>query len=87
MLSKCPKCDGHSFAIQENSPANSRYKIYMVQCASCGCVVGTKDYYDAGVMLVEQKEVLKGLGDAVSHCLSRINALEYELRRLATSVR
>jgi hypothetical protein len=38
-------------------------------------------------MLVEQKEVLKGLGDAVSHCLSRINALEYELRRLATSVR
>lgn len=45
-LPTCIKCGGHSFETQVHSPIRSRYKVIFIQCASCGGVVGTMDYYN-----------------------------------------
>lgn len=44
--STCPKCDSTKFEMKENSPADSIYKIMFIQCASCGAVVGTTDFFN-----------------------------------------
>ncbi len=43
--SKCPKCNNSFFELSENSPSNSRFKFYLVQCSSCGSVVGVTDFF------------------------------------------
>jgi len=87
MTSTCSKCGNHSFEIQENSPARSRYMVWMVQCSSCGSVVGALEYFDSGVELQEQKRSLQHIGSAVDGCASRISALEAEVRKLANMVK
>lgn len=57
MLSTCPKCGGHLFEIEENSPDGSAYKIYFVQCTSCGNPVGTEDFFNVNsqIEILEKK--------------------------------
>lgn len=50
-ISKCPKCDSHSFEMKEAEPAGSKYKIMFIQCSLCGVVIGTTDYFDTASML------------------------------------
>ncbi len=57
--SACPKCSSSSFEIKINEPRGSRFKIYFIQCTSCGTVVGTMDYYDTATML---EKIAKKLG-------------------------
>jgi predicted nucleic-acid-binding Zn-ribbon protein len=40
-ISKCPKCDHTSFEGKEIIMAGVKYNPTLIQCASCGCVVGT----------------------------------------------
>ena len=49
--STCPKCESHRFELKLNEPSGSAYKFYFIQCASCGAVVGTTDYYNTGALL------------------------------------
>lgn len=46
--SKCVECKGEKFELAENKPINSKNKILLVQCATCGTVVGAMDQYDIG---------------------------------------
>lgn len=73
--STCPKCSSTYFEVRESEPRNSTYKLVFVQCSSCGAVVGTMPYYDAGILakqnqnqLTEIEQQIKNLG----HVLSRI---------------
>lgn len=56
--STCPKCGGHSFELVENSPSNSKFKFLFIQCSSCGCVVGTQEYYNIGALIHKLAEKL-----------------------------
>jgi len=49
--STCSKCGSRSFELEEVVPAGSKFKIMFIQCSSCGCVVGTTDFYNTSSLL------------------------------------
>lgn len=49
--SKCSSCSSSRFELKEAEPANSRFKINFIQCASCGSVVGVMDYQSVPSLL------------------------------------
>ena len=58
----CGHCEGHVFEIKQVTPKNSAFKVYFVQCASCGVPVGVMDFYNIGSLLKRQQKALKKLG-------------------------
>lgn len=62
--SKCPKCESTYFEVVEKEPSKSNYKLIFVQCSTCGCVVGTMDYFNIGSRIkdVEKKIDTLSLG-------------------------
>ena len=46
--SSCIKCGGFSFELREAKVAKASYKIYFVQCTSCGGVVNAMILLMAG---------------------------------------
>lgn len=63
--SKCPKCDGSIFelALKDNIKG-ANFKMYFVQCASCGTVIGVADYLDTASLL---DKIAKKLGVDLFH--------------------
>ena len=51
--STCSKCGNHSFEIVQNVPVGSSFKLWFVQCANCGCVVGTHEYILLSSMILD----------------------------------
>ena len=51
--STCIKCGHYEFEIMLTTPNNSRYPVYLVQCANCGGVVGVQEYSNP-VALIEK---------------------------------
>ena len=50
--STCVKCNGTIFEVKENANVrHSAFKIMFIQCASCGAVVGTTDYFNVPSLL------------------------------------
>ena len=62
--SKCPSCGNYTFELKENEPRNSNYKMFFIQCTSCGSVISATDYYSAGVFLKKQEEKKKNIEKA-----------------------
>lgn len=71
-LSLCPKCENHRFEMVEVEPGNWRFKIMFVQCASCGTVVGTMDYFNLSTLIHELKE-------KVENVENKLEDIEYEI--------
>jgi hypothetical protein len=51
--SSCPKCGQHIFEAKECTPQHSNFKVQFIQCASCGTVVGTMDYWSISNLIIE----------------------------------
>lgn len=49
--STCMKCGGTRFELKLAEPSGARFKIYSVQCAKCGGVVGVEPYYHTASLL------------------------------------
>lgn len=49
--SMCPRCESHRFELKENTPTGSGYRMYFIQCASCGAVVGVTPYHNTSALL------------------------------------
>jgi len=58
-MSTCIKCGNKTFETSENSPGGSNFKMFFVQCSSCGGVVGVMDFYNIGQLV---HDLAKGLG-------------------------
>ena len=58
MTSRCPRCENSSFEIAEHSPRGSRYKLFFIQCASCGPVVGVMEHTHIGWLIRKLAEKL-----------------------------
>lgn len=56
--SKCGKCEATRFEVVTYGPSSSNFKINLVQCASCGAVVGALEYYNVGVLVKKLAEKL-----------------------------
>ena len=50
-VSTCPKCTNTTFETVEATPIGSTVKLVFIQCASCGAVVGTKDYFETSSVI------------------------------------
>jgi len=79
MFSTCGKCGGHSFKIQLQEPAGSRFKLNFVQCTSCSTPVGVLEYFNTSAQLEEQKKEIAALS-------SRLSQIEQLLRRVSNAV-
>ena len=64
---KCPSCSSTQFEASENSPTNSKFKLIFVQCARCGVVVGTMDYYNIGARLAELEQKIEAIRKSAVH--------------------
>lgn len=63
--STCVKCGSSRFELQPAEPANSRFKLYFVQCSSCGGVVGVQEFNNATAMLDKQNAAIKKIAQKV----------------------
>jgi hypothetical protein len=61
--STCVKCGGTRFEMVENQPAGSKVKVYFVQCAACGGVVGAMDLYAIGDIVKRTAATVKLIAD------------------------
>lgn len=64
--SKCPSCKNGTFTIEENVPYRSQIKLMFVYCSSCGTVVGVMDYFNIGILLLEQNRALEKIAKALN---------------------
>jgi hypothetical protein len=58
-IPKCPKCDNTTFQSTVNAPQKSNFKIQLIHCSSCGCVVGTQEYYNVGALVYALAKAMK----------------------------
>lgn len=79
--SSCPKCTSTSFEVREGEPRNSHYKLMFVQCSSCGTVVGTMPYYDAGVLSKENQSEIAKLKQQLNQLGSQLSEIQRLVRR------
>jgi hypothetical protein len=83
MISKCVKCDGTSFRIQEQEPTGSNVKLMFVQCAKCATPAGVVDYYPNGPILRK----VEALEKAIKKLEGDIGSIDYLVRQLAHRVK
>ena len=65
--STCPHCKNDRFELVEVSPAKSKYKMFFVQCSSCGAPCGVTEYYDAGTLVKAQEKALEAIDARLKH--------------------
>ena len=73
-VSTCGKCGGHSFELSLFTPLGEGRKLTLVQCSTCGVVVGTLDPSTAAHI-----EALKSQIAAIDQKLARIAGALQEL--------
>jgi len=50
-ISTCIKCGHISFELKEVTPIGSAFRLYFIQCAGCGGVIGVMDLYNIGHLI------------------------------------
>lgn len=62
----CGSCKARaSFEIKEYRPHGSDYAIMLVQCASCGAVVGIHEMLNIGSLILEQNRAIQEIATKV----------------------
>lgn len=79
-ISRCMKCDSQFFEAKEQSPIGSKFKLIFIQCSSCGGVVGTMNYFDAGILANENKA-------EIANIKSQLSGIDNNIRNLANRMR
>jgi transcription initiation factor IIE alpha subunit len=79
-ISTCQKCNNHSFELMEQTPLRSNYKLYFVQCSSCGAVVGVRGYYDSGTLVTQQKREIDEIREHLNRIESYLSAINSRFR-------
>lgn len=51
-IPSCPKCNATKFQSTTTDVQDAKFKIQIIHCASCGCAIGTQDYYNAGELIL-----------------------------------
>jgi hypothetical protein len=63
--STCGHCGGTRFEVKEVVPNGLNYKLFFVQCASCGVPIGSMEYMSISTMIHTQNEAIKKIASAV----------------------
>lgn len=61
MIPKCsdPKCSSTLFKSSVVEPIDSKFKIQVIHCVTCGCAIGVLEYYNIGAVLHKVAKALK----------------------------
>lgn len=78
--STCIKCGWHNFELMEQSFVGAKYKMFLVQCASCGTPVGVVPFYDPGV-------TANIVSDKVDKLEREIQDIQYTLNDIRNNMR
>jgi len=64
-VSRCPnpECSGSSFELKTVTPRKSNYEVHLIQCSSCGTVVGLIGNGDVLSHLHVQSDAIKAIAD------------------------
>jgi hypothetical protein len=79
---KCGKCEGAAFKIQELSPNGAAYKFYSIQCTSCQTPIGITDFYNVGQLLKTQEKTIADLGQKIDHIQSAVGQIVRALQSM-----
>jgi hypothetical protein len=79
---KCSKCEGAAFKIQEISPNGAAYKFYAVQCTSCQTPIGITDFYNLGNLLKQQEKAIADLDRKISSIQSSVGQIAHALQSM-----
>lgn len=72
--SLCGKCGNHTFELKLNEPRNSRVKVNLLQCSSCGTVAGLTDFFDTHAQFETIATQIQALQNHVDSRFQRIDA-------------
>lgn len=78
-ISKCPHCKGTAFELKENSPRDSRFRIYFIQCSGCGAPFATMDYFNTGTLMEKQEKKIAELSE-------KMDQLDHTTRAILATV-
>jgi hypothetical protein len=72
-FSKCPNCNSTSFELKETAPKGSRYKMFFIQCSSCGNPVSATDYENTNYKIGKLEENMEQRFSALQSNLNAAN--------------
>jgi hypothetical protein len=81
-FTKCGKCEGAAFKIQEISPQGSAYKFYAIQCTGCQTPIGVTDFYNLGQLLKNQEKAIAALEQKIDHVHSTVSQIAHALNSM-----
>jgi len=79
---KCGKCEGSSFKLQEIEMQGAAYKMMAAQCTSCQTPFALTDYYNVGQLLKNQEKAIADLGKKIAHVEGSVDQIAHALQGL-----
>jgi hypothetical protein len=79
-MTRCGKCEGAAFKVQEISPSGSAYKMYSIQCSACQTPIGVTEFYSVGALLKSQEKVIADLGKKISQIENAVSQIARAMR-------
>ena len=64
--STCIKCGGRNFELELATPKGAAFKLYFVQCVSCGGVVGVQEFHNIGARIDRVEKALSKIADRLN---------------------
>jgi hypothetical protein len=80
-MTKCFKCEGAAFRVQEISPGGAAFKMFTVQCAKCQTPIGVTDYYNAGSLLKKQEKAIADLTKKIDYLQATVGRIAQAMRQ------
>jgi hypothetical protein len=77
---KCGKCEGASFKLQEIEMQGAAYKMMSAQCTSCQTPFALTDFYNVGQLLKNQEKAILGLEEKIGYIQSAISQIAHALQ-------
>jgi predicted nucleic-acid-binding Zn-ribbon protein len=79
---KCVKCDGLSFKLQEIAMQGAAYKMMAAQCTSCQTPFGITEFLNTGALLQKQENAIGELGQRLSRIESAVDQIGHLLNSM-----
>jgi len=83
MLTKCPNpnCNSNLFEMVLGEPRGSNFKVWFVQCATCGTAINAMEYLSLGTEINNIEERISSLENRLSSTQQTIQNIEFMLRQ------
>jgi hypothetical protein len=81
-LTKCVKCEGAAFRLQEITLHGAAYKMMAAQCSSCQTPFALTEYFNVGHLLKNQEKAIADLEKKISHIQSDVSQIAYALNSM-----